>query len=371
MLAPGYRRKPGDRPSAGYRGEVTKLPPLDPAVAATRRAVRRALRGRGERRVIVALSGGADSLALAAATAFEAPRLGIVAGAVVVDHGLQQGSDSAAAAAAAQARKLGLDPVEVRSVVVESGGGPESAARTARYAALASAAAAAGEGSPALILTGHTRDDQAEQVLLALARGSGTRSIAGIPAIGSAEGVPVLRPFLDEASEVTRAVTVAACAAQSLEPWSDPHNRDAVYARVRVRERILPLIDRELGPEVRGALARSADLAREDADALDAIASVTVDRLLAAAGGHAVEAPEMTVRVPVQVLLAEPAAIRNRIIRGVSAAFGGYLGREHTRAVAALVTDWRGQKPVFVPGVRVTRRAEELVFARQIGSPRD
>lgn len=361
---------PGRSPRWGYRGEVTRLPPLDPAVAATRLAVRRALRGRDERTVLVALSGGADSLALAAAVAFEAPRLGLAAGAVIVDHGLQAGSGDVAEAAAAQASDLGLDPVLVRRVAVDAGaGGPEAGARAARYAALASAVAQAGEGAPALILTAHTRDDQAEQVLLALARGSGTRSIAGIPAEGELDGAPIIRPFLDESVRVTRGTTEAACAAQDLAPWDDPHNLDPAFTRVRVRQRILPLMERELGSGVRGALARSADLAREDADALDAIAAAAVRRLLA----EQADADERTVsavRVPASVLAEQPDALRNRIIRGVAGAFGARIGRDHTRSIAALVTDWRGQKPVFVPGVRVTRDSGELVFERQVGSPR-
>ncbi len=361
---------PGRSPRWGYRGEVTRLPPLDPAVAATRLAVRRALRGRDERVLLVALSGGADSLALAAAVAFEAPRLGVAAGAVIVDHGLQAGSHDVAEAAAAQASDLGLDPVLVRRVAVDAGaGGPEAGARTARYAALASAATQAGEGTPALILIAHTRDDQAEQVLLALARGSGTRSIAGIPADGEREGAPIIRPFLDESAGVTRGTTEAACAAQGLVPWNDPHNQDPAFTRVRVRQRILPLMERELGPGVRGALARSADLAREDADALDAIAAAAVRRLLA----EQTDADERTgsaVRVPASALAEQPDALRNRTIRGLTGAFGARIGRDHTRAIAALVTDWRGQKPVFVPGVRVTRAAGELVFERQVGSPR-
>ena len=124
-----------------------RRPRLTPAIADVRRAVRTALGSLpvpadSEPLVLVALSGGPDSLALAAATAFEATKAGMRAGAVIVNHNLQDGSADVAAAAAQQARDLGLDPVDIRSVLVGDAGGPESAARDARYAALAAAAAA-------------------------------------------------------------------------------------------------------------------------------------------------------------------------------------------------------------------------------------
>src|SRR3954447_2316412 len=206
-----------------------------PAVAAVRSAVRSALASlrrdppraapldAQDQRVLVACSGGADSLALAAATAFEAPRAGVAAGLITVDHGLQDGSADRAARVAALGYELGLDPVEVIRVDVTGPGGPEAAARTARYAALEAAA----EALDASVLLGHTRDDQAETVLLGLGRGSGPRSIAGMRA---ADG-RYLRPFLD----LRRATTAAACAALDLTTWDDPHNDDPAFQRVRLR----------------------------------------------------------------------------------------------------------------------------------------
>ena len=144
-------------------------PRLTPSIADVRRAVRAALTVPGpssavpepvEGLVLVALSGGPDSLALAAATAFEAPRAGLRAGAVIVDHGLQEGSADVAATAARQAADLGLDPVLVRAVTVDGTGGPEAAARSARYAALQAAAAETGARA---VLLGHTLDDQADR----------------------------------------------------------------------------------------------------------------------------------------------------------------------------------------------------------------
>ncbi|MCW2287155.1 tRNA(Ile)-lysidine synthase [Leucobacter luti] len=349
------------------------LPLLD-----TRRAVRRVLRGLewnggGEPPLaLVALSGGADSLALAAALAYEAPRVGIRAGAVIVDHGLQEGSAAVAAQAADGAIELGLAPVLVRRVFVPtlggepgagpgvSGGGPENAAREARYAALATAATELGAS---WMLTAHTRSDQAEQVLLGLARGSGTRSVAGIPEERPlTANCTLLRPFLAREPEITRETTVAACALQQLRPWQDPHNSDPAYTRVRVRDRVLPVLEAELGPGVAAALARTADLAAEDAAALDELACAALERLRITAD---------PVTLDIDGLAALPSALRNRVIRRAARAdFGAQLGRAHTATVAALVTDWRGQGPAFVPGLTITREAGALVFRVQRGSPR-
>nr|WP_243752114.1 tRNA lysidine(34) synthetase TilS [Leucobacter weissii] len=298
--------------------------------------------------VLVALSGGADSLALAAALAFEAPRLGWRAGAAVVDHGLQAASATVAARAADQARRLGLGPVVVRRVAVptDAPDGPEGAARAARYAALESARVELGADA---LLTAHTRDDQAEQVLLALARGSGTRALAGIPPRRG----PILRPLL----AVSRERTERACLAQGLEPWRDPHNSDPSFARSRVRERIIPLLEQEIGPGVAANLARTAELAREDADALDALAE---ERTAAAAG--VVIRGDGEASIAVADLAARPPAIRNRIIRAVAAELGSQLGRVHTTAVAALAVDWRGQGPIHAPGLVAHRRGGRLVL---------
>lgn len=297
--------------------------------------------------LLVALSGGADSLALAIAVAFEAPRHDIEAGAVVVDHGLQSGSAEVAERAAVQARELGLDPVVVvRADVGDAGagGGPEAAARVARYAALEMARV---ELDATWILTAHTRDDQAEQVLLGLARGSGTRSLAGIPPRRGA----LLRPFLG----LPRSATVAACRDSGLTPWVDPHNADSSFTRVRVRESVLPLLETELGPGIAEALARTAEIAREDAEAFDEMIAETIEEI--------VEHAEAGIAVSVPALAANPAALRHRIIRTVAEAeFGVSLGRGHTVAVAELVTNWRGQQMLSLPGIKVVRTGDRLVF---------
>jgi tRNA(Ile)-lysidine synthase len=319
---------------------------LAPPVAAVRVAVRRALAGVEGERVLVACSGGADSLALAAAAAFEAPRRGLRCGLVTVDHALQAGSAERAAELAGWARGYGLDPVvDVRVDVAGRPGGPEAAARAARYAALAGAARV---HAPAVVLLGHTRDDQAETVLLALARGGGPRGLAGMPARREVDGVAFLRPLLD----VARADTAAACAALGLTPWRDPHNTDPAFARSRVRALLGALVDC-LGPGVVPNLARSAALVAADTAALDALADVQADAVRDPAGGLHVAA------------LAElPAALRTRLLRGWAlelGAPGGALGAVHIAALDALVTAWRGQGPVALPGgVRVARRGARL-----------
>lgn len=315
-------------------------PGLDPAVAEVRRAVRTALEDI-EGAVLVALSGGPDSLALAAATAFEAPRRGIRAEAVVIDHGLQPDSPAVAERAAEAARAMGL-PARVVTVEVRGGGGPEAAARDARYAGLARVAAETGADA---VLLGHTLDDQAETVLLGLARGSGTTSLSGMaPRRRDATGPTWLRPLLS----VRRRATLAACAAEGLAPWADPHNLDPAFARVRVRESVLPVLERELGPGVAEALARTAEHLREDAEAFQDMIDETIEDI--------VEHAEAGISVSVAALAANPAALRNRIVRHVvESEFGVGLTRTQTREVARLATDWRGQGPIDLPGCLARR----------------
>ncbi|MGH3692336.1 MAG: tRNA lysidine(34) synthetase TilS, partial [Microbacterium sp.] len=277
------------------------MPSLSPAIAEIRLAVRTALAEVPEGSVvIVALSGGADSLALAAATAFEASKRGLRAASVTVDHGLQHDSAEVAADAARIAQGLGLDARVVR-VAVSGEGGPEAAAREARYRVLRDAAS---EVRASTVLLGHTLDDQAETVLLGLARGSGAASLQGMaPMREDEDGVRWARPLLGVRREKTRAF----CAASDLTPWDDPHNFDDRYARVRVRERVLPVLEAELGPGIADALVRTAEQLREDAEAFDEMIHETIEDI--------VEHAEAGISVSVAALAANPAALRNRIIR--------------------------------------------------------
>jgi tRNA(Ile)-lysidine synthase len=328
-------------------GSETRRPRLTPPIADVRRAVRTAIATlpADGLPLLVALSGGADSLALAAAVAFEAPRAGVEAGAIIVDHGLQDGSAEVAGRAAAQASALGLAPVLDRRVVVDNVGGPEAGARAARYSAFEEVRAEVGD---ARILLAHTLDDQAETVLLGLARGSGPTSLHGMSAVNGS----YLRPLLG----IRRATTRAFCDDSGLSPWHDPQNDDPAFARVRARNSVLPVLERELGPGVAEALARTAEQLREDSDALDGLALEWALELTT-------QTDDGAVALDVRGLEADPPALRQRIIRlVVSAEFGVSLHRVHTIAVAGLITDWHGQKALNLPGVRVVRHDGQLIF---------
>jgi len=318
----------------------------DPALARVRSAVRAALADLpAGSLVVVACSGGADSFALAAATAFEAPRAGLRAGGITVDHALQDGSAERAADVVARLRALELDPVAAVLVHVGTAGGPEAAARTARYAALDAFADAHGA---AAVLLGHSADDQAETVLLGLARGSGARSLAGMAPVAGR----YRRPLLD----LPRADLAQACTAAGLNPWQDPHNLDPAYTRARVRHDALPALEKTLGPGVAEALARTARLLRADADALDGLA---VDAARTAARDSGLNCA---------ALAALPAALRSRVLRAAALAAGspaGALGERHVAALDALITAWHGQGPVHLPGgVHAARRCGTLVLGR-------
>jgi tRNA(Ile)-lysidine synthase len=321
--------------------------------------------------------------------AFEAPRARLRAGAVTVDHGLQPGSAERASAVAGLLKRLELDPVEIATVTVEPGGGPEAAARQARYRALDETAVRL---TAAAIFLGHTRDDQAETVLLGLARGSGARSLAGMAPVSADRRYR--RPFL----AVSRDTTRLACQVEDLQPWEDPHNTDPAYTRVRVRLEALPALERAVGPGVTEALARTAALLRADTDALDTWAV----ELLARAGGLAPQPsphptshgghprqtgrgegalhasrdgrqPPLTaaastpVALDVAVLLEAPIAVRTRTLRLAALAAGAPatdLFAVHVEALDALLTDWHGQHGVDLPGsVKGYRRYGKLILA--------
>ncbi len=307
---------------------------LDPAVADGRRRLRAALADLDPgSRVDVALSGGADSLALAACLAFVSTRAGWQGGAVVIDHGLQDDSADVAARAAEQARSLGLE-AEVVPVEVGTDGGPEAAARDARLAVLRARPAAA-------VLLGHTLDDQAETVLLGLGRGSGPRSLAGMPAV---DGL-IRRPFLG----LRRADTERICTASGLTWWDDPHNTEPAFRRNRLRHEALPLLEDVLGGGVAEALARTADQVRADSTLLDELAAEVADPC------------------DLPVLAALPPALRSRVLRRAALEAGAdrsELAAVHLGELDRLVTDWHGQLRVELPGrISASRVGDALKFA--------
>jgi tRNA(Ile)-lysidine synthase len=320
--------------------------PLDPAIAAVRLAVRRTLLDLDQQPVLVACSGGADSLALLAATVFEARNTDWLVIGVTVDHGLQEGSVERAAAVVQQMAGLGVERATSVAVAVDPAGrGVEAAAREARYAALLELADRFGSGT---VLLGHTLDDQAETVLMGLARGSGARSIAGM----RRGGRPFRRPLLG----ITHRQTEAACAAQGIEFWTDPHNDDPRFTRARVRHRVLPVLEKELGPGIAFALARTAEQLQDDVAALDEIAEITFEEVRTATG------------LDVGRLETTHDAIRRRVLRLAAVAAGsppGELFRVHVLAMDGLVCDYHGQQRIELPGqVHVVRANGELRFRR-------
>ncbi len=322
---------------------------LHPSVAAVRLAVRRSLADLepGDT-VVVACSGGADSLALLSATVFEGRQHAWQVLGATVDHGLQEGSAEHADRVAAQMRGLGVTESLTAHVTVKAPGvGPEAAAREARYAVLSEIAE---RYVASVVLLGHTLDDQAETVLLGLARGSGGRALAGMRRTAEV----YRRPLLD----LGRADTETACIAQGIEFWVDPHNSEERFARVRVRTKILPQLEAELGPGVAQTLARTADQLRADTEYLDGVAAaafeaVAEDRGLAVGG------------------LAELAeAIRTRVLRLAALAAGSpaaELFQPHILEIDRLVTDWHGQQWVDLPGhLRAVRAGEHLRFVPSV-----
>jgi tRNA(Ile)-lysidine synthase len=255
---------------------------------------------------------------------------------------LQDGSADVAALVRQQLERLGYQDVILTTVEVDpsGAGGLEAAAREARYRALDAEA----RTRSATVLLGHNLDDQAETVLLGLARGSGSRSLAGMaPRTGH-----LLRPFL----HLRRETTEQACAELGLDPWQDPHNTDHRFTRVRVRAMVLPTLEAELGPGVAEALARTAELLRDDTELLDQLAAEAY-RTARGLGG--------TDTLDCAALESQPPALRRRILRLWLVAHGiGDLTLRHIAAVESLVIGWHGQKSIQVPGATVTRHDGRL-----------
>ena len=329
---------------------MPQRPRLTPAIADVRRAVRTGFDEAGlaaGELVLAAVSGGADSLALAAAIAFEGPRANLRIAAAIIDHGLQEVTASVAAETAETLRALGFEKVVIQRVQVD--GTNEAAARAARFAALDSIAIELGAKT---IAFGHTLNDQAEQVLLGLARGSGTRTIAGIAPLSRHQQNQhsYLRPLLS----IDRATTESFCNDSELKFWVDPHNSDNKYARVRVRQNILPMLEEQLGPGLTVALARTAELAREDADYLDQVSNALFAQI---AKLHAT-----AIDLAIDQLAELPAALQNRVLHQALTTLGAEPARVHIAEIKQLIENWHGQKPLTLPAVRVERKGNTLNF---------
>jgi len=310
------------------------------AVPAVRNAVRTWLeKFEAGDTVLVAVSGGADSLALAYALSAEAEKLAITVIGVTVDHQLQNASSMQAEKVVAQLSKFGMK-CAIKKVIVDIKEGLEASARKVRYEAISEIAK---QENAAAVFLGHTKDDQAETVLLGLARGSGTRSLSGM---AHRNGIYV-RPLL----EITRNQSEEFCKEVGLDYWNDPHNQDSQFARVRVRTEALPVLEKTIGPGISDALARSAHLLRDDADALD----------------HWARGEELQLDLhdlDCAHLESLPRAIRTRILRAAIYAAGapsGSVSADHVSAVEALISAWSGQGALNLPGgVKVERISGRL-----------
>ena len=315
-----------------------------PAILELRAAVRPYLDAlSAHEKVLVGVSGGADSMALAHALIFEAKSRDLEIIPVVVDHGLQSGSDQVAASTIEKLRALGCEEIFFATAQVEMKDGLEASARRARYAIFEQAL---DTYSSRAFFLGHTLNDQAETVLLGLARGSGPRSLSAMAEINGA----YVRPLLN----ISRETTEAACREAGIDFWVDPHNSNPEFTRVRVRQTVLPMLEKELGPGVSEALARTARLLRNDDEALEEWANHVCDGLDLA-------------DIPADRLAALPAAIRSRVLRRAIYAAGapsGSISAEHLSPVEALVTAWRGQGQVDLPGgVKVLRNSGRLTLS--------
>jgi tRNA(Ile)-lysidine synthase len=318
---------------------------LSPSQGQLRLAVRNTLNSntKSGQKLLVAVSGGADSLALAAACEFEAKKLGLKIAAAVIDHSLQKNSDKVAAQTSKTLSALGFEEVIVKKVFVGKAGGPEAAARKARYTALETIRQ---QTKANFIVLGHTASDQAETVLLGLVRGSGSKSLSGM---SEKTGV-LLRPLL----VVDRATTEAFCKDSGIKYWSDPQNQDKKYLRVLIRKHVLPFLEKQLGGSVSKALIRTSDQLREDDQFIETEANKSFKKCAKVSSSG--------ISFDALALGKLPAALLNRVIKKALDAFGSESSRTHVLAVSDLVLSWHGQKPLAAPGVRVVRKGNTITF---------
>ena len=264
---------------------------------------------------------------------------------IVIDHGLQEGSAQITSQTIERLKQIGFTQVESARAQVTMTDGLEASARRARYQLFNQFIETY---QPKYFLLAHTLNDQAENVLLGLARGSGARSLSGM----AVKNNIFVRPLL----KISREVTTAACSEARIEIWSDPHNEDLRFTRVRVRKNLLPIIEDNLGPGITEALVRSADLLRDDADALDGFAAEYFNQA-------------DPFNLDVKELERLPKAITTRVLRLAiykAGAPAGSLSAEHIAAAQALISDWHGQKEVSLPGnVKLLRNSGRITLSTQ------
>ena len=291
--------------------------------------------------ILFGCSGGADSMALALALFMESSGAKIIP--VVVDHGLQEGSAQVTSQTISKLRKIGYTQIESAVAQVTLKDGLEASARRARYKIFNQFIDV---HQPKYFMLAHTLNDQAENVLLGLARGSGARSLSGM----AVENQIYVRPLL----KISRQITLAACEEGGIEIWADPHNEDIRFTRVRARKNVLPILEENLGPGITEALARSSDLLRDDADALDGFATEFFNQV-------------DPLNLEVKDLERLPKAIRSRVLRlaiYTAGAPAGSLSAEHIAVAEALISDWHGQKEVALPGnVKLLRNSGRIILS--------
>jgi tRNA(Ile)-lysidine synthase len=262
---------------------------------------------------------------------------------VVVDHGLQQGSAQVTTQTISKLKDIGYTQIESAVAQVKITDGLEASARRARYQIFNQFI---DTHQPKYFLLAHTSNDQAESVLLGLARGSGARSLSGM----ALENNIYVRPLL----KISRQTTEAACSEGGVEFWSDPHNDDLRFARVRTRKNVLPNLEENLGPGITDALVRSADLLRDDADALDNFAREYFNQT---------DPSDLSVNELERL----PRAIRTRVLRlaiYLAGAPSGSLSAEHINGAEALISDWHGQKELSLPGdVKLLRNSGRITLS--------
>ncbi len=328
---------------------MSERPRLTPVMADVRRAIRDSwdlLNLDKGSTVSVACSGGADSLALASAALFEGNRAEITVIACIVNHNLQEGSMEVALRTKRVLTGIGFDVVEIMDVHIQQNSlGMEAAARNARYGALTEFAT---KHNVALTMLGHTLDDQAETVLLGLARGSGAKSIAGMPTLSPDD--KYLRPLLG----ITRKETVAYCEDVGLDYWSDPQNLDTKFSRVKVRLNVLPVLEEELGPGIASALSRTAEILQDDLEYLEAQADDAFKEITTTTNNSVV--------IDTEGLEKLPKALATRVIHKSLSLLGTEPAKVQIDAVMELVTNWHGQKPLTLPSVRVERKGKEIIL---------
>jgi tRNA(Ile)-lysidine synthase len=318
---------------------------LSPAQGAIRHAVREVLTANTKpgQKLLIAVSGGADSLALASAVLFESKKLQLNIATVTIDHGLQKASAKVAEQTLEKLHQIGIAEAWNKKVKVGTKGGPEAAARDARYKALESIRI---ESKSDFIVLGHTANDQAETVLLGLTRGSGSKSLSGM----STRSDRLLRPLLS----IERKTTEQFCKEENISPWQDPQNKDLKFLRVRIRKVVLPFLEKQLGNGIFSNLIRTGSQLREDDQYLRSVAEKAFKKIA--------KTSARTVILDQPGLSKLPAAIRNRVIKSAIDYFEVDSSRVHVLAVADLILNWHGQKPLALPGVRVERKGKTITI---------